>query len=312
MVIPTYKRPAFLKRAVNSVKKQIFSDWELIISDDEDPPGETWDYLQELSSAGSRVTVIRNPGPHGQAGNMNNLLNAARGTWIKPLYDDDVLKSDCLLRLYKAVEKQKSVALIRCLSNQYRENTLSKKAKKGKRATLELIPQILVHLAMYLHDVDIGIPTQVMVNRSCIDKAALFEDLPQLVTVHDVWWYCKVLQHGDLLLLNDSLVDQHQGKRESITSNVEEKTLDREFEYLRELIFGLIDPKLFPPPLAPTKKMVRLIRALHRLTNLETADGLRLLLTSLHYKAIFLTARWTLSKSFPGRFSIVPRRIIAK
>ena len=37
VVMPTYKRPDLLPRAVQSVLAQTFGDWELIVTDDEDP-----------------------------------------------------------------------------------------------------------------------------------------------------------------------------------------------------------------------------------------------------------------------------------
>ena len=46
------------------------SDWELIITDDDDPPGETWSYLQVLAASDARVRIARNPGWHGQSGNV--------------------------------------------------------------------------------------------------------------------------------------------------------------------------------------------------------------------------------------------------
>lgn len=312
IVIPTFKRLNFLKRAVDSVKAQSFSDWELVVSDDENPSGKTWDYLQRLATTDSRIKAIRNLGPHGQVGNMNNALKVARGTWIKPLYDDDALRTDCLGLLYKAVEEQDSVVMIRCLANQYYDNSLLKRVIRGKRAILELIPQKFVHLAMYLHDVDIGIPTQVMVNNASIKKGAIFENIPGLTTLVDVWWYCRILQHGDLLLLNKGLVDQHQGSHETTTNIVKESILEQQFVCLRELIFDRIDPSLNPPPIDVVKKMVWLIRAINRLINGKIFDALLLAVPSLNYKAIYLTARWVLTKSFQGHFRMVPRSVIEK
>lgn len=44
VAIPTYRRLPMLRRAIESVFAQTYADWEVVISDDEAPSGETWDF----------------------------------------------------------------------------------------------------------------------------------------------------------------------------------------------------------------------------------------------------------------------------
>jgi len=312
VIIPTYKRPDLLKRAIGSVKSQTFMDWELVISDDENPPGTSWSYLLHQATTDHRIKVTQNPGRNGQTRNMNHALSLALGEWIKPLYDDDVLHPTCLEILTKAVNGHESVVLIRCLANQYTENMLSKRPVRGKCARLELISQRFVHLAMYLTDVEIGIPTQVMVRRNCIINGAFLETVPGLTTLDDVWWYHKILKHGDLLLLNEPLVDQHQGKYETITSKVSEDELLHQNEHLRNPFYEMIDPSLSPPPMEIVKKMLRLIGAMQKLRKGKIAEAIRLTVDSLDARAFYLAGRWALRRFFPGHFRMVERSVIEK
>ena len=39
IAIPTYRRLPMLRRAIESVFAQTFTDWEMVVSDDETPPG---------------------------------------------------------------------------------------------------------------------------------------------------------------------------------------------------------------------------------------------------------------------------------
>src|SRR5262245_58126894 len=96
VAVPTYRRLRMLRRAVESVFAQTFTDWELVVSDDEVPSGETWRFLNKLASSDRRVRPIKNGSPRGAAFNHSSALRAARGEWIKILEDDDVLKPDCL------------------------------------------------------------------------------------------------------------------------------------------------------------------------------------------------------------------------
>ena len=76
VAIPTYRRLPMLRRAVESVIAQTFTDWEIVISDDETPPGETWKFLETLSDSDARIRPIMNGDPHGQCPNHNTALKA--------------------------------------------------------------------------------------------------------------------------------------------------------------------------------------------------------------------------------------------
>ncbi len=307
IVVPTCRRPQLLRRAVASVYAQTRSDWELVIADDEDPPGETWAYLEGLAAGDPRVRIARNPGPHGQSGNVNHGLRAARGAWIKILYDDDVLRPRCLEALLAAVGDDRSIALATCLADRHGGGPAvrSRRGRAGPR--IERLPRQRAPYAMYIQDVEIGIPTQVLVNRACIDRGVLFEDHRGLISGVDSWWFARLLQHGDLLIVNEVLVEQHQDGHATVTSGIGEAALDAEFEMLRELILPLIDPALRPPPLPVANQSVRLIRALHRLSRGKPGAALRLAATARHPQAWYLAARWLLRRTFPGRFELVWR-----
>ena len=310
VVIAAYKRPDLLRRAVASVQAQTFPDWELVISDDEDPPGAVWEYLQELSRTDARVRVFRNPGPHGQAANVNHAFSHARGTWFKLLDDDDRFKPDCLAAFIDAVRGQEEVALVSCLADDYYDGALVRRGTPRGRGTLERVPQRYVHLGMYLQDIDLGIPVQVMVHRSAVEGGALMESFPGRAHGIDSWWYARVLQHGDLLFLNQSLVERHQGSYGTVTASTSVEALDEEFRFQRQDQLSLIDPSLRPPSLSVVLQMLRLIRAMYYMAHRRPGPALRRLSGAWHPLAWILAARWGLNKRFPGRFAAVPRVLI--
>jgi glycosyltransferase involved in cell wall biosynthesis len=85
VVIPTYNRLGFLKDALDSVWKQTFTDYEVIVVDDGSTDG-TKDYLQGL---GNKVRFVcqanRGPGAARNAG-----VRAARGEYVAFLDSDDL------------------------------------------------------------------------------------------------------------------------------------------------------------------------------------------------------------------------------
>ncbi|HBA73206.1 MAG: hypothetical protein A2X82_07530 [Geobacteraceae bacterium GWC2_55_20] len=309
VVIPTYKRFDLLRRSINSVLNQSYSGWELILSDDEQSSGATWEYISELATRDSRVRVFRNPGPHGQVGNVNFALQQARGEWIKLCYDDDVLRPDCLTEFMSAVSTYTNVAIVSCMADHYMSGKLVKQDRRGKER-LELIPSKTAHYAMYLQDVEIGIPTQVFVRRTAIENGAYLTCLNnKILYAVDTLWFANILKYGDLLLLNKVLIEEHQGDHASLTSSVrqDESVLDSEMRMLKEVLYDYVDPEFLPPSVVVMKQSNNLMRAVHRLKCLRIVDAFFLLIRSWHPLAWVITFKWFLRRLFPGHFYQVPR-----
>jgi len=306
VVTPTWRRPRMLRRALESVRVQGFDDWELIISDD-DSDGDAARIAWEVFCGDPRARVITNHGEHGQAGNMNNALRAARGRWVKPLFDDDALKPGALERFSLAAERCPGAAIVRCLTDRVFEGRL-RAARRGRRANLEVVRQRDAHLAMYLQDLDIGTPTSVLVNRRAIDAGALFEEPPGISSSVDGWWFVRCLRHGDLALLNEALVEIHQGAHETVTSETGDDERYEQFELLRQWLAPMIPLDLRAPDVGSARAMIRLIRAACDVSHGRVLEGIRGALAERDPVAWRLAARWALRRTLPGRFEAITRR----
>jgi glycosyltransferase involved in cell wall biosynthesis len=306
VVIPTYRRRTLLVRAIESVRSQTFANWELVVSDDESEPGETWAYLQELTKTDARIRVLRNACERGQVGNTNNGLLNARGTWIKPLHDDDVLKPHCLERLVAAVEGMRDVAVVSSTATYFQAGRLRKSDQTG-RSPLEVIKSRYVPLAMYLQEAGAGEPTCVMVHRRIIEAGTLFEDVEGLTSGVDSDWNARASVHGDLLLVNEPLVELHDEGHARVTTMVTDQDLDKEYEVMRRRQFELIDPALKPPSVEVVIGMLRVIRAMHRIKNRKFREGLMLARQATHLESWLLAFRWALRQVFPGAACKVKR-----
>ena len=93
IVLPTYNRGAFLADAIESVRAQSCTDWELLIVDD----GSTDDTLAAVP-ADARIRVIARPHTGNVAAVRNAGLDAARGAFIGFLDSDDRWRPDKLTR----------------------------------------------------------------------------------------------------------------------------------------------------------------------------------------------------------------------
>ncbi len=102
VVIPTYNRADPLMEAVESVLKQTFQDWELIVVDD-GSSDSTGARVSGLSD--DRVRWLRQR-HRGVSSARNRGVAAARGTWIAFLDSDDLWKPRKLERQLEALEQE--------------------------------------------------------------------------------------------------------------------------------------------------------------------------------------------------------------
>ena len=116
--VPTRNRSELLGAAVNSVLRQDFQDFELIIVDDASSD-ETPQLLAALADKDTRVRFIRNEQPQGAAASRNTAIRAAIGTFVTGLDDDDEFEAHRLtafVDLWNALPRYDSTAS--CLFSQ--------------------------------------------------------------------------------------------------------------------------------------------------------------------------------------------------
>ncbi len=90
VIIPTFKRPTELLRAVNSVLEQDYTDFEILVIDDNPPESEYRVQTESvLKNLDSRIIHLKNSSSLGGAGARNAGIKSARGLYIAFLDDDD-------------------------------------------------------------------------------------------------------------------------------------------------------------------------------------------------------------------------------
>lgn len=89
VIMAVYNGALTLERAVDSIQKQSYRDWDLLIVDD-GSTDETPTLLQELAESDSRINVIRNPQNRGLAASLNIALQMSRGALIARMDADDI------------------------------------------------------------------------------------------------------------------------------------------------------------------------------------------------------------------------------
>ena len=104
IVVPLYKTPEkYLRRLVESVQEQTYSNWELCLSDGSGADSPVAGILKQLAASDKRIKVI----PHDSAlqisENTNSAIEAATGNFIAFADHDDELTPHALFECVKAL-----------------------------------------------------------------------------------------------------------------------------------------------------------------------------------------------------------------
>ncbi|HCD36897.1 glycosyltransferase [Chlorobium phaeovibrioides] len=93
VTIPMYNNARFIEETIASVLNQSFTDFELLIYDDNSTDGS---FELAASFADSRIRLIRNSENLGPEGNWNKAISSVRGRFVKLVCGDDILYPTCL------------------------------------------------------------------------------------------------------------------------------------------------------------------------------------------------------------------------
>lgn len=139
VIIPTYKRSDFLKRALESVFNQTYNDWEILIIDDNNPQSEfrkdTEEFMREYVN-NPKVKYIKHKENLGGALARNTGIKHASGEYIAFLDDDDEFLPTKLEKQVEMFQSStfKNLGLVYCLSKKVDHNgkLISKSIVKEK------------------------------------------------------------------------------------------------------------------------------------------------------------------------------------
>jgi GT2 family glycosyltransferase len=107
--IPTYNGAEFLDECLRCAVAQTHPNLEILIVDDSSSD-DTLQIARAYASRDARIAVHRNEKNLGLVGNWNRCIELASGTWIKFLFQDDLLHPECVEKLL--AEGQAQGALI--------------------------------------------------------------------------------------------------------------------------------------------------------------------------------------------------------
>lgn len=194
ILIPTYNYGRFLDEAIQSVLDQTYSDYEVIIVDN-DSQDNTTEVIQKYLKDG-RFFYYKNEKNLGQANNYNKCLFYAKGKYIKFLNADDKFHPQLLEKFVTIMENYPQVSLVTCDKQAFDE---SKKKYILPFHGLQKGEKIILNT---LNDYNwIGEPTSVMFRRS--DFSGTYSTKYKMYSDFDLW--LRLLAIGDCYIIPEKL-----------------------------------------------------------------------------------------------------------
>jgi glycosyltransferase involved in cell wall biosynthesis len=113
VVLPVYNPElSFLEAAIDSVRNQIYENWELCIADDASTDTKVRPFLEQIGASDARIKVIfRDKNGHISACS-NSALELATGEWCALLDHDDALAEEALAREALEIARHPEAGLI--------------------------------------------------------------------------------------------------------------------------------------------------------------------------------------------------------
>ena len=168
VIVPTYNRPHSLPVTLDSIAKQTFRDFEVIVIND--AGNSAADIIRDFSNKFC-INYIEHETNKGLSAARNTGIRAARGKYIAYLDDDDIYYPDHLETLVRFLEGSDYFI---AYTDAYRSNIIE---KKGKIIEVEKDMPYSQDFDYEQIFIDNFIPVLCVVHqKSCLEKAGFFDE----------------------------------------------------------------------------------------------------------------------------------------
>lgn len=112
ILLPNRNHRPFLPERLQSILRQTFTDWELIVLDGQSDDG-SWEYLQETLADDPRARLLQAP-PRGIYPSWNQCLAMARGEFVCIAPADDTMEHGFLAAMVQALDENPECDAAHC------------------------------------------------------------------------------------------------------------------------------------------------------------------------------------------------------
>jgi glycosyltransferase involved in cell wall biosynthesis len=254
--IPIYNGSLYLNEALKSVESQSYPKCEVIISDD----NSIDDSLEIASLHKERckfpVRIVTNKlNNRGIGNNWNNCIIHARGEYIKFIFQDDILREDCIDKMMYQIELYPTVGFVYCKRNfmypkgdLYYINWVMKFGDLHKHWFNEYQLNSVIKGSKFLKDRNLfshphnkfGEPIATLIKKEIFTQIGLFNT--QLKQTLDYEYWNRLLGVTDTIFIDEPLVTFRLHNKQTSRINEIEKLNESDLYYesmYKTLLFRL-------------------------------------------------------------------------
>lgn len=209
VIIPTRNRSLLLERAVESVIKQTYSEWEIIIVDDASTDG-TGKTASKLS--GDRISYIRFDERKGGAAARNEGIKRAKGDYIAFLDDDDEWLPEKLEKQIKAFRENPELHI--CYTGRIVRKVGNRFFGLSKKYSFHY-PSSENHYQSIMRDNFVGPSSSVLIKKEALIASGGFDE--NLPCYQDYELFIRILEKGKAYGINEGLVVYYIGNPEHVS-----------------------------------------------------------------------------------------------
>ena len=204
IIVPCYNSQAYIKQAIDSVRAQIYSDWELIIVDDCSTDNSAA-IIQEYIRNDSRIKYLKTEKPSGSPTLPRNMgIKAAEGRFIAFLDSDDAWLPDKLEKQVKLFDDER-VAIV--------FSDYEKMSEEGERNNRVIKAPMKVSYKQLLRGNVIGCLTAIY------DTAKVGKMFFMQHTHEDYILWLSILKKGFVAVNTRTVEALYRVRRNSVSSN---------------------------------------------------------------------------------------------
>ena len=228
VIIPTYKRPfKMLKRAINSVLSQSYSNIEIIIVDDNSKDDLNRKEIESniYTIKDDRLRYIQHDYNKGGCEARNTGIRIARGEYIAFLDDDDEwLPNKLELQITKFKDQQVGLVYCDSYSIYIKDDDIQCKYIRAKRVKGWVYDKLIIENF-------IGSTSFVLIKREAFRTCGLFN--PSMKSAQDYELWLRIAKKYKVDFVDTPLVNYYVHDGERISNNIDYKIAG--IEYLNEI-----------------------------------------------------------------------------
>jgi len=212
--IPTYNGGAYLEACLESVCKQTYTDFEILVCDD-CSSDNTIEIIKDFQKKDARIKLFVNEKNLGLVGNWNRCIELAKGEWVKFIFQDDFISSTCLQSMLQVTDDKTQMVV--CEREYLFEEGTSDEIKGfydvvprlhqffgNEEAQYVSANQLSLLINKYFPANFIGEPTSIMFRKSIADVVGLFN--PKIAQLCDLEYCLRIGTRDGFIYIPDKFV----------------------------------------------------------------------------------------------------------